>query len=62
MSEYIQVKYGDIVELDGVPHRYLGGGVWQPVGETLAKRFDVAGQELTPGVADALARYGIQAP
>jgi hypothetical protein len=53
---------GDVVDLDGVPHRYLGGGVWQPVGETLAKRFDMTGEELMPGVRAAMARYGIEAP
>lgn len=60
MAEYIQVKYGDVVELDGVPHRYLGGGVWRPLSEPLAKRFDAAGEELMPGVRETLARYGIE--
>lgn len=59
-EQYIQVKHGDIVDLDGVPHRYLGAGVWQPVGEPLAKRFDAAGEEMMPGVRASLSRYGIE--
>jgi hypothetical protein len=56
------VAVGDVVDLDGVPHRYLGNGIWQPVGETLAKRFDVAGEEMMPGVLAVMERYGIEVP
>lgn len=31
---------GQIVEIGGVRKRYVGGGVFEPVGDELAKRFD----------------------
>ena len=58
----MNIQPGDIVDIDGRPMKYLGRGEWQPVGELLTKRFDAAGEEMTIGARESLARYGIEWP
>lgn len=35
-----ELPVGAIVEVDGVKKRHLGGGVFEPHGDTMFKRFD----------------------